>query len=396
MPDVDVAIVGAGAAGLSLARMLADPPPGAPRPTVLLIETPLGRLRPPERTWCFWHDAPGELEALATASWPRVRVHGPSGRVVAADISPMRYLMIRSPSYERETDRRLAAVRTLSRLDATVTGIDDGQREARVRCTGPDGAVSTVCARWVFDSRPHALPAARTLLWQHFRGWFLRTEHAAFDPGAAVLMDLRTEQPQEGLSFGYVLPFSTREALVEYTEFSRRPLTVAQYDEALHRYTGKVLGLDRFEVEATEQGAIPMTDGRFPRRVGASVFRIGTAGGATRPSTGYTFTAAQRQVRAVADALFAGRTPTPPPAHTARSRAMDAVMLRALDTGRVDGAAFFERLFTRNDTRRLLRFLDGTTTPFEDLRVGASTPVLPMLRTVAELPWLRPRPPTTT
>ena len=393
--DADVVIVGAGAAGLSLARMLADPPPGAPRLTAVLVETPQARLRPPERTWCFWDRAPGELDAFTAASWPRIRVHGPSGGLVESDISPLRYLMIRSADFARETGRRLAGCRTVSRLDATVVGIDERPGGALVRCTTPDGGARTVSARWVFDTRPHPLPPARTLLLQHFRGWFLRTERPRFDPGTAVLMDLRTEQPEHGLSFGYVLPFTPHTALVEYTEFSGRARTVPQYEEALRRYTGKVLRLDRFEVEAAEQGVIPMTDGRFPQRAGRSVFRLGAAGGATRPSTGYTFAAAQRQARAVADALSAGRTPLPPPAHSARSRAMDAVLLRALDTGRVDGAAFFEHLFARNETVRLLRFLDGGTTPLQDLRIGASTPVLPMLRTLAELPLLRRRPPAT-
>ncbi|CAM5633823.1 Lycopene cyclase OS=Streptomyces fumanus OX=67302 GN=GCM10018772_18730 PE=4 SV=1 [Streptomyces fumanus] len=41
---------------------------------------------------------------------------------------------------------------------------------------------------------------------------------------------------------------------------------------------------------------------------------------------------------------------------------------------------------------RLLRFLDGRTGLYEDLAVGVRVPVPPMLRTAAELPWLRRRP----
>lgn len=71
---------------------------------------------------------------------------------------------------------------------------------------------------------------------------------------------------------------------------------------------------------------------------------------------------------------------------------MDAVLLRALASGRVDGAAFFTRLFSRLPTQRLLRFLDGDTRLHEDLAIGVRTPVLPMLRSAAELSWL-PRTP---
>ncbi|CAM5236581.1 Lycopene cyclase OS=Streptomyces tendae OX=1932 GN=GUR47_22580 PE=4 SV=1 [Streptomyces tendae] len=70
---------------------------------------------------------------------------------------------------------------------------------------------------------------------------------------------------------------------------------------------------------------------------------------------------------------------------------MDAVLLRALDTGRVDGPDLFFRLFDRVPAARLLRFLDGRSGPCEDLAVGVRVPVLPMLRTAAELPWLRRR-----
>ncbi len=73
---------------------------------------------------------------------------------------------------------------------------------------------------------------------------------------------------------------------------------------------------------------------------------------------------------------------------------MDAVLLRALDTGRVDGPRFFTDLFRRVPMERLLRFLDGGSTPWEEFGIGLRTPVGPMLRTAAELPFL-PRRETT-
>lgn len=79
-----------------------------------------------------------------------------------------------------------------------------------------------------------------------------------------------------------------------------------------------------------------------------------------------------------------------PPPYGRWPRAMDAVMLRALDSGRVDGDQFFSGLFGAVPATRLLRFLDGTSHWYEDVLVGLRTPVAPMLRTVAELPF-RPR-----
>lgn len=65
-------------------------------------------------------------------------------------------------------------------------------------------------------------------------------------------------------------------------------------------------------------------------------------------------------------------------------------MLRAVDSGRVDGGEFFSGLFRTVPGERLLRFLDGTSRRYEDVLVGLRTPVAPMLRTVVELPF-RPK-----
>src|SRR3712207_7859322 len=92
------------------------------------------------------------------------------------------------------------------------------------------------------------------------------------------------------------------------------------------------------EIAEVEDGAIPMADAVLARRVGRRVFRLGTAGGATRASTGYTFAAMQRQAAAVARALGEGREPLPPAPYPRRHRWMDAVLLRALDRGHAEGA----------------------------------------------------------
>ncbi|WP_131097850.1 lycopene cyclase family protein [Streptomonospora litoralis] len=383
MRRFDIAVVGGGAAGLSLThRLAAANRSGGPRLSVALVDAPPGPLRPPERTWCYWERGAGRWDALLAASWDRLRVLGADGAEHGSSAAPFRYKMLRSADFEEHV--RAATADGVVGYGARVEEIADGDDRAAVRGVDAGGEAVEIGARWVFDSRPRPLPPARTALLQHFRGWFLRTPRDAFDPAGAVLMDLRTPQPPGGVSFGYILPLSARTALVEYTEFTREALDEAAYEAALHDYTGRLLGLADFEVTAAEQGAIPMTDARISTRAGRRVFRIGAAGGATRPSTGYTFAGIQRQTAAVAAALARGRTPVPPVPHRRRHLAMDAVLLRALDSGRVDGSAFFTRLFARNALPDVLEFLDGPSSLRRELALGATTPVLPMSATAAE------------
>ncbi|MYW05196.1 lycopene cyclase family protein [Streptomyces sp. SID3343] len=389
MDDLDIVVIGAGAAGMSLVRCLvARPGPFGVTPTVALVQ-PVAASAATERTWCYWDTCQGALDRTVSAGWDRLRVRDADSRSVTGRLPGMRYKMIRSVDFEAHVARELAAVPQVRRIGATVEEVRQHATGAHVLARDADGDPVRLRARWVFDSRPpRRLPPARTTLLQHFRGWFVRTERDTFDPSTADLMDFRTPQPRRGVSFGYVLPLSRREALVEYTEFSSRPSTTREYESVLSHYTEQVLRLGVFTVLRAEQGVIPMTDAVFDRRAGPSMFRIGTAGGATRPATGYTFATIQRQSVDIARSYRAGRTPLPPSPHRARHLAMDAIMLRALASGRVDGVEFFTRLFRRNAFDRVIRFLDGRSRLGEDLALGLSTPILPMLRCALEVPLL--------
>ncbi|MEV1332956.1 lycopene cyclase family protein [Micromonospora costi] len=374
--DVDLALVGGGgAASLVLAALDRR----GIRGLRVAVVDPVHR-RGQDRTWAFWGRPGGDLDPLLSASWRQVEVVTPAARRTL-DLAPLRYAMLRSgPLYDRaaEAERRLGVTRVVAAVDR----VDDDGERALVRTAGGG---PTVRAGWVLDSRPRP-PArpGRTRWLQHFRGWWLAADRPVFDPGRAVLMDFRTRQPSRGVSFGYVLPVSDRYALVEYTEFGPTLLSGAGYDAALAGYRD-LLGLDpaRLTVREVENGVIPMTDGPFVARPSPRVVRLGTAGGATRPSTGFTFSAMRRQAEQIAAALAAGRPPVPAPAYPRRHRWMDAVALRALDRGPVGGPEFFDRLFDRNPAERVLRFLDGTTTPAEELAVMRSTRPLPMVAATA-------------
>ncbi len=378
---VDIAVVGAGAAGLSLLVQLraalaaAGDTAGALRPSIALVD-PVHR-RGADRTWCFWDGGRSLLDPVVHRAWRHVDLVARSGAARRLDLAPLRYAMVASPDFYAMADEAGDDLGVI-RVQAPAVAIRDAPEAASVTAGG-----RTLLARWVFDSRPASpVRAARTAWVQHFRGWTVEFARSVVDPDVPVLMDFSVPQPDHGVAFGYVLPLDRRRALVEYTQLSRQRLESRAYDDALVQYlaqrygraarTARVLGI--------EDGAVPMTDAAYSRRAGGRVFRIGTAGGATRPSTGYTFSAMQRQAQAIAEALVRGHEPMPPRPYPPRHRWADAVMLRALDRGHTPGPELFCRLFDRNPPARVLRFLDGATTRREELRVLSSSPMPAMTR----------------
>ncbi|WP_373412852.1 lycopene cyclase family protein, partial [Streptomyces sp. NRRL B-24572] len=125
----DIAIIGAGAAVLSLAWRLLCPPRGA-APSAVLVDASPARLRPLPRTWCHRERGPGEYDAWLTASWRRVRLHGSDGCPVPCDLGALRHKTLTSESFTRDVRPRLAA---LVRIEAAAEGVADG----------PDGAIAS-------------------------------------------------------------------------------------------------------------------------------------------------------------------------------------------------------------------------------------------------------------
>lgn len=387
--SVDVALVGVGGAGLTMLHELARRPrhPDG-RPWRVALSDDVDRLTTPQqdRTWCFWATGSNPADPALSSTTRVVRVLDSRG-AVTVDLSPFSYRMLRSADYHRlvaqAVDRAGLELVRLSAADV----VADGEQHAQVLAAG-----TTVVADRVFDSRPRRPGPARTLLWQHFLGAFVpidgRHEHAD-------LMDFRVAQPEEGFAFGYLIPAGPASdprqlVLAEYTVVSRRLLPAGEYRRRLTDYLDRVVGPGRWGApEHLESGVIPMTDAA-PPRPGHRVIPTGTAGGATRGSTGYTFRAMQRQAAAHVEDLVRGHPPRPHDPVRPRQRWLDAVMLRAVDTGRLDAARFFVDLFRDNPGPRLLTVLDGTSTLAQDARFVGSAPVRPMLTSAVDRGRRRP------
>jgi len=379
-------ILGAGAAGLSLCHALIE---RGVRDPILIVDQKVAFAD--DRTWCFWNVHPTPFTHLASHCWHEWDVFDGAG-ARAAQMSPaVGYACLRSRDFYAhvlELARQCGNV-TLA-LGLPVEGCRSEDDQAVVEAGG-----GRYEADYVFDSRLPTSPDG-DMLTQRFFGQFVRTQAPCFDTTRCTLMDFRVTQ-ENGLHFLYTLPFSPTEALVEDTYIqdgkAARPAP-EQHRAEISAYLARRRGLTEFTVTREEAGAIPMTTRPFSKRDGR-VFFIGTAGGCTKPSSGYTFLRIQEQCRQLADAAAWGtlggfRESLAP----ARYRFFDAVFLQVL---RDDPAAFpgyFQRLFARVPPEALTAFLSETGTWRSDSQIIRSLPLGPfLLAAMKSLPGVARRPP---
>jgi lycopene beta-cyclase len=370
----DIAILGGGAAGLSLALHLSR----SPLRDLSIVVVDREAKSDNDRTWCFWTRHASPYDGVLHRSWDGLRFAS-EGVDRCFSIEPFRYNMLRGADFYRFTRSRLAACPGIEMVTGQVEGVEDGGTEAEVRVEG-----ERLRARWVFDSRfpppgYRPQPEKYTYLVQHFLGWEVETSTAAFDPHAPTLFDLRTEQ-RGGLCFFYILPHDEQRALVEYTVFSDQPWARAEYERKLRDYLEGMLGLYGYRVAGTEQGAIPMTDHPFRRSLGRRIMAIGTAGGMVKPSTGYAFARIQRDSRAIVRSLLRHGHPFAVPASPARHRLYDSLMLDVMARRPHLVKPIFTALFTRNGPTRVLRFLDESSSVPAEAALLATLPPRPFLQ----------------
>jgi lycopene beta-cyclase len=370
--DYDVAILGGGLAGLSLAVRLVEPPFAGLR--VLIVEPRKEYRR--DRTWSYWSLRPHPFQAAVEASWDRWVV-AVEGRDIICCAPGLRYETIPADAFYRVALARLRGAANIDiRLGASAEATEDG---AGVTIRLPD---ETARAGLAFDTRP-SRGMGRHGLTQLFLGQEIETEAAVFDPGAAMLMDFRC--PQSGAPhFTYVLPTSPRRALVEDTWFAGAGFQPPDHRAAIRDYMAKRYGVERFNVVFEERGALPMNPA-FQARRGRRLISFGAAGGAARPSTGYAFTSIQAQCDMAAADLAAGRMPASPAPRSGLIRYMDNVLLCLLEQRPQVAPRVFAAMFSGCAPRALVRFLNDAAGPSDFVAVAAAMPLALALGAAARL-----------
>lgn len=382
MKKYDYIIAGGGLAGLSLAYYLSKSP--LRDRSILIIDKDAKTSN--DRTWCFWEQGTGPFEPILFQVWDSVDFYSDtfSG---ALDLGAYRYKMLRGIDFYQHIAQTLAAFPNIERVEATINRIADTPQGGFVIADD-----QPYIADFVFDSTYPLqlnLPQHHNLL-QHFKGWVIKTEKPCFTALQPRMMDFRIEQLGE-CRFMYILPFDAQTALVEYTLFSPHLLSETDYDNALRQYISQFLDTGAYQIQEIEFGVIPMSDEPTTENPSEHIVRIGTAGGYTKSSTGYTFQRTQRYTQQLVQALVTTGKPIRPETwlNKAFKTLLDSVLLNVLTYHRHPAGDIFSRLYKRSPASRVLKFLDEDTTLIEDLQIAATVPLGPFLVGAVHVAWKR-------
>ncbi|HEX7846806.1 MAG TPA: lycopene cyclase family protein [Chitinophagaceae bacterium] len=369
-------MLGAGCAGLSLLmRILHSEKLKGKK--ILLIDRE-ARIRN-DRTWCFWETGQGFFENIVSRSWEHVSFLSDSFSSTL-DIAPYRYKMIGGIDFYRYCFEKISKHDNVEIVQGDFKGLKFERGFVILDINDEKIILHDEPATTIFSSiyKPEEQNKTSIRLLQHFKGWVIESNTPLFNTKEATLMDFRVHQ-QHGTSFAYVLPFSETRALIEYTLFTKTLLEKEEYDLELKNYIHSFLGIKDFKIIEEEFGVIPMTNEKLSFN-GRAAWQIGTAGGQTKASSGYTFQFIQKQSDQIIDLLEQGRSLNELSQTPKRFRFYDNTLLHILYHEKLPGREIFIRLFQKNKPQQVLRFLDNETSLSEELKIISSLPTLPFLK----------------
>ncbi len=262
MKDFDYIILGGGCAGLSLAYEL-DINKKLNDKTLAIVETRDSYKR--DKTWSFWKVLDHNFEDCVIKSWENFSVNSKIGSVE-----------INNKEYPYQTiDSGLFYNKILDQLKKN-KNIQFFQSSDQLNLNNSI----------IFNSIP-SKNSNLSNLWQHFKGIEIETPRDIFDDEIFNLMDFDCDQ-KNNVHFFYTLPFSKNKALIETTWLSNmKDETLNDYDAQLEKYIKETLKINNYKINYQEEGAIPLF---YPsNKTEKNKIDIGSAGGMTRLSTGYTF-----------------------------------------------------------------------------------------------------------
>ena len=351
MKEFDYIIIGGGCAGLSLAYEL-EINEKLKDKTLAIIEPREEYKR--DKTWSFWKVAPHNFDDCVKKNWENFSVNIP-GKTNYLECKNFPYQSIDSGLFYEKIKNKLKKNKNIFYFK----NIEEVNKQNSL----------------VFNSVP-IIKKNYLNLWQHFCGVEIKTESDIFDEKIFNLMDFDCEQ-RESVHFFYTLPYTKNRALVETTWLSKmNDDSQKDYENQINNYIKNNLKIKNYEITYKEEGAIPLF---YPlNKNEKNKINIGTAGGMTRLSTGYTFLNIQehsKYIRENIDNISNAKKFE----IDRKYQFLDEIFLRVLEKNPEKMSDVFFRMF-KTSPKTVIKFLSNKSNFLEDLSIIFKMPKLIFIR----------------
>jgi hypothetical protein len=322
-----------------------------------------------DRTWCFWSENNENWETIIHKKWNSALFANQDFKI-DLNLNPYKYKQIRGLDFYNFVFNFISKQENITFVNQKVVDYEESENQITLQ-TETDSYSCDQLFNSILDPYEVENQTQYPLLQQHFIGWFIQSEQEVFNSEQATFMDFSVEQ-KGNTRFMYVLPISKTEALLEYTLFSHKHLETSEYELELENYIHK-LGITNYKIIEKERGSIPMTCFPFWKNNTARLLNIGSSGGWTKASTGYTFKNADKKSTQLVRFLetqsdfrkFHKMT---------KFWFYDLLLLDILHRKNELGASIFSALFKKGNSKLIFKFLDEETSLKEDIQVILKCP----------------------
>ena len=322
-----------------------------------------------DRTWCFWEQTNGKFDAIVSKKW-KLALFANENFNRILDLNPCEYKMIAGLDFYDFVFAEISLHPNIEFVNQKVNSFIEKDDLVFVETASETFSCGKLFNS-IYDPKSALSQQKFPVLQQHFIGWKIKTEQKIFNPELPTFMDFSI--PQNGNTrFMYVLPTSETEALLEYTLFSKDLLPETEYETGIEDYIHK-LGISSYEIMEKERGQIPMTSYKFWKNNTKNILNIGSAGGWTKASTGYTFKNTVKKSKALVEFLQ-HRNDFRKFHKSDKFWFYDLLLLDILNDKNKLGSSIFSSIFKTGNPALIFKFLDEETSLYEDLKVILKCP----------------------
>ena len=340
MKEFDYVILGGGCAGLSLAYQL-DINNKIKNKTLAIVEMRKEYKR--DKTWSFWKITDHNFDDCIIKSWNNFTIN----------IKSETYEVLNKEYPYQTIDSGLFYQKILKQLK-------QNKNIEYFKNTNELKLENSI----VFNSFPPKKNHENEL-WQHFKGLEIETSKNIFDDEIFNLMDFDCDQ-KKNVHFFYTLPFAKNRALIETTWLSKmNDKSLEDYDIQLETYIKDTLKIKDYKINYEEEGAIPLF---YPRnKVDKNKINIGSSGGMTRLSTGYTFLNIQEHSKYLVNNI--DQIQNVKPYHIGKKyEFLDKIFLNVLKSHPDKMPKIFFNMF-KAPPKKVIKFLSNKSNIFDDLSI---------------------------